>query len=240
MVKRAPKPEAGVALVIVLLAMGLLAATALGLAVSSTITRLTGANHDESVVLANASESALELAARELGMVVNWNNVLLGTQASTLVDGAPGSRSVAPGVSIDLVALTNQLTCGRETLCTDAEVAVTTRERPWGGNNPRWRLFVHQPPPAMPMPSATLPVYIVVWVGDDAAETDGDPLADGAGPGQEGRYIVRARAESFGSRGGRHAIEAELARVCKDEEEAEWCAPGIRVQSWRAVGNSLP
>jgi len=239
-VRRAPNHEAGVALVIVLLTIGLLSATGLGLVLSSTITRLTGANHDESIMLANASESALELAARELTLLVNWDDVLLGMQVSTLVDGAPGHRSVAPGVSLDLLTLTNQLTCGREALCTDAQVSATTRERPWGDNNPRWRLFVHQPLPVMPMPSVILPVYTVVWLGDDAAETDGDPLADGAGPGQEGRYIMRARAESFGPRGGRHAIEAELARVCGEVEEAEQCAPGIRVQSWHVVGNTLP
>lgn len=232
--------QAGVALVVVLLAIGLLSATAMGLALSSTIVRLTGANHDEFVMLANASESALELAARELAMVVNWDNVLLGIQASTLIDGAPGPRTVAPGVAIDLVTLTNQLTCGREMLCTDAQLRVATRERPWGDNNPRWRLFVHQPLPSRPMPSLMSPVYVVVWLGDDAAETDGDPLADGAEPEQPGRYTVRARAESFGPRGGRHAIEAEFARVCVDEAGGERCAPGIRVQSWRTVGHGAP
>ena len=232
--------QAGVALVMVLLTMGLLSATALGLVLSSTVTRLTGANYDESIMLANASESALELAARELALVSDWDNVLLGTQASTLVDGAPGMRSVAPGVAIDLVSLTNQLTCGLAALCTDAQVRTTTRERPWGANNPRWRLFLHQPLPLLSMPSATPAIYTVVWLGDDAAEADGDPLTDGAGSAREGRYIMRARAESFGARGGRHSIEAELTRVCRDDGEAERCAPGIRVRSWRTVGSSLP
>jgi hypothetical protein len=232
--------QSGVALVIVLLAIGALSATAMGLALSSTIVRLTGANHDESVVLANASESALELAARELAMTVNWNSVLLGIQASTLVDGPPGPRDVAPGVAVDLVTLTNQLTCGQQLLCTDAQVRASTRERPWGENNPRWRLFVHQLLPPAPMPRLMPAVYVVVWLADDAAEIDGDPLADGAEPEQPGRYIVRARAESFGPRGGRHAIEAELARVCVAEEAGERCRPGIRVQSWRTVENSAP
>lgn len=235
----APIGQSGVALVIVLLAIGALSATAMGLALSSTIVRLTGANHDESVVLANASESALELAARELAMIVNWNSLLLGVQASTLVDGAPGPRNVAPDVAIDLVTLTNQLTCGQQLLCADTQIRASTRERPWGANNPRWRLFVHQPLPP-PMPSLMPTVYVVVWLADDAAETDGDPLADGAEPEQPGRYTVRARAESFGPRGGRHAIEAELARVCVAEEAGERCRPGIRVQSWRTVENSAP
>lgn len=232
--------QAGMALIVVLLTIGLLSATALGLALSSTMARLIAANQDESVALANASESALELASRELAMVPEWNDVLTGTQASTLVDGTPGSRTLVPGVAIDLVRLTNQLTCGRDAVCTDTQVRAAVRERPWGANNPRWRLFVHQPLPALPMPSSAPPVYVVVWVGDDAAETDGDPLTDGAGPAGEGRYIVRARAESFGPRGGRHAIEAELARVCLEDGEAERCAPGIRVQSWRTAESGHP
>jgi hypothetical protein len=232
--------QSGVALVMVLLAIGLLSVTAMGLALSSTIVRLTGANLDESIVLANASESALELAARELGTIANWDNVLLGVQGSTLVDGIPGPRTVSPGLVIDLVALTNQLTCGRAALCTDAQVRVMTRERPWGRNNPRWRLFVHQPLPARPLPTPTRPIYVVVWLGDDAAETDDDPLVDGAGPDQTGRYIVRARAEAFGPRGGRHAIEADFARVCVDDGAGERCVPGIRVQSWRTVEEAPP
>ncbi len=235
-----PKRQSGMALVVVLLAMGILGGAALGLALSSTVSRLTVTNHDEAVGLANASESALELAARELALIANWDDVLLGTLASTFVDGAPGLRTVAQGVTVDLVSLTNQLTCGRTAPCSDAQVRATTRERPWGANNPRWRLFVHQPLSPLPMPAVLAPVYVVVWLGDDAAEVDGDPLADGAGPARDGRYIVRARAESFGSRGGRHAIEAELARVCVENGEAEACAPGIRVQSWRAVASGLP
>ncbi len=240
MVRSLLRHQSGMALIVVLLTIGLLSAAALGLALSSTMTRLTAANQDESVALANASESALELAARELAMVAEWNDVLLGTLASTLVDGTPGTRTLAPGVTIDLVRLTHQLTCGRNAACTDAQVRAPVRDRPWGANNPRWRLFVHQTLPHIPMPTGVPPAYVAVWLGDDAAETDGDPLTDGAGPGGEGRYTVRARAESFGPRGGRHALEAELARVCVEDSGAERCAPGLRVQSWRAVGSGQP
>jgi hypothetical protein len=237
---RALMHQSGVALVVVLLAIGLLSATAMGLALSSTITRLTGANQDEAVMLANASEAALELAARELASIADWDNVLLGVQTSTQVDGAPGLRHVAPGVSIDLVTLTNLATCRRAQLCTDPQVRATTQERPWGDNNPRWRLFVHRPLPTAPLAIGAPPVYAVVWLGDDAAEIDGDPLADGAGPDQPGRYTMRARAEAFGPRGGRHAIEAEFTRVCQREGAVERCAPGIRVQSWRTVKSDAP
>jgi hypothetical protein len=90
-------------------------------------------------------------------------------------------------------------------------------------------------PPRPDLPRVAHPIYVVVWIGDDAREIDGNSENDDEGAGQEGRYVVRARAESFGSRGARHAIEAELARMCTGEGAGELCRPGVRVQSWRAV-----
>ena len=228
------RSDRGVVLVLVLLSMTLLAAVGVGLALSSSTSRLSATNHDEAGMLLNAAESALQLAARELALA-DTNGVLRGAETSALVDGAPGVRAVAPGTSVDLVMLTNQLTCGRTSACTPGQVSQPTSDRPWGGNNPRWQLFLHQPlaPPAFPGPQVV--PYVVVWIGDDAREGDGDPAADGAGSGQEGRYIVRARAEAFGPRGGRRAIEAELVKVCTTGPAGELCAPGTRVQSWRAV-----
>jgi hypothetical protein len=227
-----------VALVLVLLGLSMLGAVALGLTMSSTVVRFTAANHDETIALSNAADSALELAARELA-VLSLDEVLGGLQPSTLVDGAPGEREVSPGVTIDLQLLTHQLTCGRVVPCTDAQVQEATVARPWGANNPRWRPFIHQflDPPGLPQPPPR--VYIAVWVGDDAREDDGDSGADGAGAGQEGRYTVRARAEAFGPRGGRHAIEAELTRLCTDGPAGETCVPGSRVKSWR-VASTFP
>jgi hypothetical protein len=230
----------GIILVLVLLCMTLLAAAGIGLAMSSSVSRMSAANHEESVMLLNAAESALALAARELGRY-RLDEILSGAQQSTLVDGIAGLRTIAPGTTIDLNALTNHLTCGRPTPCTDLQRRQVTRERPWGGNNPRWRLFIQQPlnvPASLPV--STPPVYVVVWLGDDAREEDDDPDTDGAGPAQEGRYILRARAEAFGPRAGRRAIEAELVRMCTTQAESESCLPGSRVQSWRAVSAQIP
>jgi hypothetical protein len=222
------------ALVITLLAMGLFSAFAGGLVLSSLLGRAVAANHEEAAELASVSESALELAARDLAAMADWNPVLAGGATSTLVDGAPGQRVFA-GTVLDLPVMTNELTCGRATVCTDAQVRQFTLERPWGANNPRWRLFIHQQFPALPpTPRPAAAAYVVVWIGDDARETDGDPTADGAGAGQEGRYVVRARVDAFGSRSGRHSLEAELARICTVESGVEVCVPGVRVLSWRA------
>jgi hypothetical protein len=231
--------ERGVAIVLVLLATALLAAVALGLSLSTVVVRLTATNYEESIALLNAGESAIELAARELALL-DIDDVLEGTSVSTLVDGPPGPRTTADGLSFDLLALTNLLSCAQSAPCADAQVIQTTVERPWGANNPRWRLFLHQPLEMPVLPRAALPVYVVVWIADDARETDADPAVDGAGTALEGRYIVRARAEAFGPRGGRRALEAELARLCQNTAAGEECVPGSRVQSWRVVDSVVP
>lgn len=223
--------DSGFILVLVLLSISFVAAAGLGLVLSAGVSRMTAANHDEALTLINAAESALELAARELALV-DVNQVLAGAATSALVDGPPGPRTVAPGVEIDLSVLTNRLTCGQALLCTDAQLHQVSSDRPWGSNNPRWRLFLHQPlaVPDLPYPSAS--PYVVVWIGDDARETDADSTVDGAGAGQEGRYMVRARADAFGPRGGRRGIEAELALDCIDDPGGPICVPGSRVQNW--------
>ncbi len=231
----------GIALVLTLLAISLFSALGLALALSSSLERLAAANHDEAVSLLNMADAALELAARDLAAIDDWNAVLAGALRSPLVDGLPdGVRLPSPGVVVDLTGLTNDITCGQATPCTDALTRRSTAERPWGSNNPWWRPFLHSSLDGASDPRHTTPTYVVVWLGDDASEVDDDPLADGGGPAQEGRYIVRARAEAFGPRGARRAIEAELARLCTPLETGEYCLPGIRVQSWRLVAAAVP
>ncbi len=231
--------QRGQALVLTLLAIGVFSTLAATIALSTSFGRLVETNYEDAVNLANASDSALELAARELAAIADWNEVLSGVRTSILVDGVPGRRVLADGAAIDLPAMTNALTCGQSGWCTDAQVRATTAERPWGSNNPRWQLFLHLPLlPGPAMPRVAHPLYLVVWIGDDAREIDGNSENDDEGAGQEGRYVVRARAESFGPRGGRHAVEAELARMCTGEGADERCRPGVRVLSWRSVAAS--
>lgn len=224
----------GVAVVLALLAMTLVSALVTGLIVVTTVERVSSANLDDAVALANASEAALELAVGALEAIADWDEVLNGTRTSGLVDGPPGARILGPSETVDLVGLGHVLTCGRPTPCSAAQIRAITLDRPWGANNPRWQIFLHQPLTAPPLPGPAPRLYAAVWIGDDGGEVDGDPGRDGAGPNGEGRYVVRARAESFSARGGRHAIDAELARVC-DAGPAGPCGPGVRIRAWRVV-----
>jgi hypothetical protein len=223
----------GIALVVILLALGLLSGLGLGLTLSSSLDRLTAANYDDAVAALNAAEAALELAAHELDAVTDWSTVLDGSRQSTLVDGPPHGVRVVPGRSVDLSRLTSEITCGRTTPCTHAHVSASTVDRPWGPDNPHWRPFVHTFLPAVTDPRYAHPPYVIVWLGDDASETDGNPLIDGGGVAAEGRYILRARAEAFGRLGARRAIEAELVRICAASGGTVTCRPGVRIQSWR-------
>lgn len=229
--------ERGVALLIALVAMSVLSALGVALLLTASVDRMAGTNYEDALTLANCAESALELAVRDLNRIPDWNAVLDGTVQSTLIDGPPGGiRSPLPGLSIDLAALTNDLTCGSRSSCSDAAIGAATAERPWGANNPRWAPFLYATLRSG-TPRREDAAYVVVWIGDDGSETDGDPAIDGGGPAGEGRYIVRARAEAFGPGGSRHGIEAELARSCTADAT---CLPGIRVQSWRAVSGMVP
>ena len=219
-----------------LLSISLFSALGLALALSSSVERLAATNHDEAITLLNAADAGLELALQDLAAIPDWNTVLSGTVRSTWVDGPPsGPRTPSPLVTVDLTRLTNELTCGRPVACTDAQIRITTSERPWGANNPRWWPFVHANLTAIAHPRQRTPSYVVVWVGDDGSEVDGNYSLDGGGPGGEGRYILRVRSEAFGGQGARRAIEAVVARICTVEPGGEVCSPGIRVQSWRVV-----
>ena len=221
----------GFALLVTVLVVALLSAIGLGLLLATASERLTSANYVDSVEALNAADAALELAARELSRITDWDQVLDGTVRSALTDGvAGGARSIAAS-AFNLTTLTNELTCGRSSDCPDARVWLSTADRPWGTNNARWQLFVYGPLRQFaPSPHPLTDAYVVVWIGDDAREVDGNPLVDGGGERGEGRDIVRARAESFGAGGARRAIEADLVR-----QEG-----GIRVQSWRVPTASIP
>ena len=233
-----PYGERGLAVLVTLVALGLVSLVGMTIALSSSIDRLAAANHDEAAELLNVVEAGLELAARDLAGIADWNAVLGGSQRSPRADG-PADQVVYPwpGTAVDLPRLTNRLTCGSDSACSDPSRRALSLERPWGANNPLWRPFLHTLV-SLPTPLRWHEAYLVVWIGDDGTERDGDPQRDGGGPAAEGRYLLRAHAEGFGRRGQRRAVEADFARFCSGVAPDETCLPGVRILSWRAVGGA--
>ena len=234
------KHESGVALILVLLLTSFLSAMGLGLALVVFMDQLAGGNHRGSVTMLYAADAGIELAARDLSFSADWDAVLAGLETGSLTDGPPqGVKAIPGGGTVNLTAETNTLNCGRVTSCTQLQMDAVTRDRPWGANNPRWRLYAYGPLQNVAGIARPAPCYLAVWVADDSREADDDPLAD-AGQDQPGRGVVRVRAQVFGPSGARRAIEAELARVCEDASSEEVCLPGIRVQSWQEIRHLVP
>jgi hypothetical protein len=214
-----------VALLVTLLVMVLL--TALGLAVTlvSSTERQVAAAHRRAVETFYLADATLARVVHDLAGIADWSRALDGTASSALVDAAAGSRRLPDGTPLDLPSMTGLVTCGKPA-CTPAEMDATTLERPWGADNPRWRLFAYGPAAALGPPGAVEPVtYVLAWIGDDPLETDGDPLRDGgvaAGPNPgAGRLLVLVHA--LGPGNSRQMLTATVARQ----------ATGVRVVAWR-------
>lgn len=229
--------QRGIALILALLFTSFLAAVGLGLAVVVFMDRLATGNVKGSVGLLYAADAGIELAAHELARA-NWQTVLQGGEQATFSDGSPtGVRAIQGGGAVNLTAEANALNCGKSTTCTVAQMNANSDERPWGPNNPQWRLYAYGALENLSAVVRPVPCYLAVWIADDVAEVDGDPQTDGE---VEGRGVLRARAVAFGPMGARQAIEAELARVCFGPADEEVCQPGIRVQSWQEVRQLVP
>jgi hypothetical protein len=232
--------QSGLALILVLLVTSFLSAVGLGLALVLFMDQLASGNHRGSVAMLYAADAGIELAARDLARLDNWNAALDGSTRGRFTDGAPtGVRAIPGGGAVSLTGETNLLNCGKRTPCTPLQMDANSRERPWGANNPRWRLYAYGPFQELVNAARPVQCYLAVWVADDSREEDDNPAAD-AEVDEPGRGVVRVRAEVFGPRGARRAIEAELARVCRRQDEGEDCLPGIRVQSWQELRQLLP
>lgn len=232
--------ERGIALILVVLITTFLSALGIGLMLAVFMDRLAAGNMSGSVAMLYAADAGIELAAGDVARAEDWDAILGGTLRGSFTDGAPtGVRALPGGGLVDLTAATNQLNCGKATACTAAQMNASSRERPWGANNPRWQLFAYGPMEQVAELIRPAACYLVVWVADDGRELDGNPLADQSEDDEPGHGIVRVHAEAYGAGGSRRAIEAELARVCPGGA-GEPCLPGIRVQSWQELRQAVP
>src|SRR5688572_15523491 len=138
--------QRGVALILVVLVTSFLSALGLGLALIVIMDRLATGNQRGSVAMLYAADAAIELAARDLAMIEDWSVALSGGSRSRFVDGPEGGlRAIPGGGVVDLTAATNFLNCGKATPCSPAQMDANSKERPWGVNNARWRLYAYGP-----------------------------------------------------------------------------------------------
>jgi hypothetical protein len=220
--------SSGSAVVLVLVGMLLLSAVGLATALMATADTQAASNQRDAAVALYAAEAGVELAASELAGVPDWDAVLSGNATSVFADGPPsGSRALPGGGTIRLEEVASLATCGVSAGCSVAARQAVTGDRPWGANNPDWRPYRH----GLVSPGGTAgDIYVVVLVGDDPAESDGDPEKDGLAPGNAGAGALMLRAEAFGPGLSRRSVEAAMVRVV-----VPGGALAPRFLSWREV-----
>ena len=200
--------EDGSALILALMAAVLLALLGAGLVLVGSTEGAIAANFRGGYEARYAADAAAERAVQDLLRLNDWTAVLSGAASSTFTDGTrtPTLPSAQP---LDLVALTTGF---------QAESDVVAS---WGSNNPQWRLFAYGPLAGITGTGTVQSAYLVAWVADDPAETDGNPFAD-----TNGRITLVAR--SVGLFQTTRLVEVTLARIGSGPA-------GARVLSWREV-----
>jgi hypothetical protein len=214
-----------------------LAGTLLMLALGSALVLITatevgiGGRYARGAEVLAGTELVLDRALLDLQTVGDWNLVLNGTVVSSLTDGPPAGVRTVADVSLDLSVLTGTWRCGRAS-CSDAEQSAVTAMRPWGSNNPRWQPFAWTPLAGVLAGWEGAPVYVMVWVADDPAENDADPLRDGAQTTNPGRDTVVVLAEGRGAGGLRRVLEATVRRT---RDPGTDVPDGLELLAWREV-----
>lgn len=216
--------QRGATLIVVLMAVALLLSLGLALGLTSATEMRIAAAYTAAEEALYAADAAIERTMLDLQAQPDWTPALAGAVPSTFVDGAPaGTRTLPDGSTLDLAQATSLARCGKLTPCADAEMDAVTSDRPWGANNPRWEPYAYGPLSALlPAGALAAPPYVIVWIGDDGAENDGDPRSDGSAPGNPGSGVVTLRAEAFGADGAHRTVEATVARA-------------VRVRVWREI-----
>jgi hypothetical protein len=203
----------GFVLIVVLLAIMLLSALGSALVLTTSTESRIAANFGGSAEGLDAAEAIVELSLAEIVAVPDWNQLLNGSARSSFVDGGPtGSRQLADGSVIDLSQVVDMANCEVPTPCAGADMDVTTADRPWGLNNPRWTLFAYGRLSDVLPGRIDSPYYVILLVGDDPAENDNDPATDGTGGMNPGSGVIALRAEAFGVRGAHKAVELTVTR----------------------------
>ena len=215
--------ERGVALLMVTTALSLLAALSAAVLVGSSLEVQIASHFRDRWAGFYAAEAIAARALDDMGAVSDWTRLLDGTSQSSFTDGQPGGlRALADGTVVNMTEAMNLANCGKTASCTASDLAATTADRPWGANNPQWRLYAWGWLRDLVAEASGSPWYLLLSVGDDPAETDNAPLVDGGGAGQAGLGVVLLRAEAFGLRGAHAAVEVTVAR-----------SPSLHVVAWR-------
>jgi len=181
--------EQGVALVLVLMTMTLLAALVGSLTLAAITDTTVAANYRDAADARYAAEAAVEYVLQELAAVDDWSDLLAGGQ-SAFVDGPPaGIRQV-----------------GAERIDLDQAAADVTGAAipPPGAVHPPSVLHAFGWFRDMVPVASDSGTYVAVWLADRSPA----PKDDGAPPA-----TLSVVGTAFGGRGARRAVEAIVERA---------------------------
>lgn len=228
--------EHGIALIISLMVMMLMTALGVALVLTTMTEAKISSNYRDGTETLYAADAAVERVMQDILTVPDWNAMIDPNNKvakSAFIDGDEEWRDLPDGSRLNLRQATNMLNCGSLDDCTEAQLIAMTNDRPWGVNNPRWKLYAHGPITDM-LPTAVInsPTYVVVWIADDPSENDNNPLKDGelvpncVPPANDpdacvnpGRGVVAMFAQAYGPGGVQRALEVTLARTDTTEIE---------------------
>jgi hypothetical protein len=223
--------EDGMAVIVALMAMMLMTALGLSLVLTTSSETMIAGNFRSGGEALYAADAILERSMDDLLTIADWNKLLDGTLQSGFIDGPPsGERTLPDGTKLDLTQVLSFANCDKPTTCSGPDMDAYSEERPWLVNNPRWQLFAYgNVGDLLPTGTINSPFYVVVLIGDDPSESDGNPLVDGGAPIQmangntptinQGAGVLALRAEAFGPRGAHKVIEMTIAKTDTTELE---------------------
>ena len=134
------------AMIVVVLGTVLLSALGASLVMVTSSEAMAANNFRRAQESLYAADAALERALDDVRSASSWDLLIDGSLQSSFIDGLPsGTRTLTDGSTIDLGRWLNLLNCRKPTPCSAADLSTVSAERPWGSNNPVWRLFAYGP-----------------------------------------------------------------------------------------------
>ena len=211
----AERSEGGAALIAAVMITSLVGALAASLVFVVTIESRVGRHQQAAESGSYAAVAGVERLIGELRRWPTWQTIPSAASAAPAFNDGRILPTLADGTTLDLRRLTSE------------RQAASDAFYPAGSNRPMWTLYAHAS--LARVTSTGLPMsnpYLVVWVADDPDDADGDPLRDANG-------VILVRAEAFGVRGARRAVEATLSASIVRDDAGVAVASHVTVIAWR-------
>jgi hypothetical protein len=216
--------EDGVAVLIAMMAILIMSAFGIALILSSSSETIIGAHFQDAIEGRYAADAMLGRGLDDLLGMGDWSPAITGLQQSRWVDGPlAGFRTLADGSRIDLSQVVNMANCQKGAACSPADIVEATSDRPWGANNPEWKLYAHGPlRDVLAGAAVESRFYVLLLVGQGPAPN-----------------LLAVRAEAFGPRGAHAVVEATAGRTASRSGGTDYNDPPaqdiVKVLSWREV-----